>query len=345
MDIVEGILKVAGKKKPFKTADVLDLLDHKFSRQAVSGAIGELVKREKLVRRGRGPGACYVLAENVNALANSIRLSLNNEFLAEHEVLIKIREDRNFWKGISENVDSIFAYAFSEMLNNAIDHSQSKKITVEVLRSEKNLSFTVLDGGVGVFRNIMQKRALKSEMEAIQDLLKGKTTTAPKAHSGEGIFFTSKVADEFVLKSFGLQLRIDNKVDDLFVEEVKPIMKGTLVTFVIALNSKKHLSDVFRKFEAEPGNYAFDKTEIQVRLYETGTIYISRSQAKRLLVGLEKFKKIILDFDRVPTVGQAFADEVFRVFKIQHPEIEVVPVNMVEPVAFMVGRVEGGLRG
>ena len=54
------------------------------------------------------------------------------------------------------------------------------------------LSFIVNDSGIGIFRNIMQKRNLKSELEAIQDLMKGKTTTMPESHSGEGIFFTSK---------------------------------------------------------------------------------------------------------------------------------------------------------
>ena len=39
-------------------------------------------------------------------------------------------------------------------------------------------------------------------------------------------------------------------------------------------------------------------------------------------------------------VGQAFADEIFRVFKNKHPEISIDPVNMQEAVRFMIGRVE-----
>ena len=49
---------------------------------------------------------------------------------------------------------------------------------------------------------------------------------------------------------------------------------------------------------------------------------------------------MILDFDQVPTIGQAFADELFRVFANQHPEIELVPENANEPVRFMIGRVQ-----
>ena len=127
---------------------------------------------------------------------------------------------------------------------------------------------------------------------------------------------------------------------DIFVEEKKPSLKGTSVNFSINLNTQKHLNDIFQEFQSEPNTYAFDTTKPPVKLYQSGTIYISRSQAKRLLSGLEKFKKIILDFDKVPTVGQAFCDEIFRVFQSQHPEIQIIPINMIQPVEFMVKRVE-----
>jgi hypothetical protein len=41
---------------------------------------------------------------------------------------------------------------------------------------------------------------------------------------------------------------------------------------------------------------------------------ISRSQAKRLLARIELFKIVLFDFSGVETIGQAFADEIFRVF-------------------------------
>ena len=82
----------------------------------------------------------------------------------------------------------------------------------------------------------------------------------------------------------------------------------------------------------------FDKTEVLVRLYRIGTVYVSRSQARRILTGLEKFRQIVLEFDRVPTVGQAFADEIFRVFGQKYPKITIVPVNMNKAVKYMVER-------
>jgi hypothetical protein len=56
--------------------------------------------------------------------------------------------------------------------------------------------------------------------------------------------------------------------------------------------------------------------------------------------GLSKFEMIILDFDKVPTVGQAFADEIFRVFRNKYPKIKVIPINMNESVEFMIKRAE-----
>ena len=83
-----------------------------------------------------------------------------------------------------------------------------------------------------------------------------------------------------------------------------------------------------------------NKEKIILQLFMPGVMFMSRSEARSLLVGLEKFKKIVLDFDHVPNVGQAFADEVFRVFQSRHPEISIEATNMNETVRFMVERVE-----
>lgn len=343
MNTEETILKLASEKGKFTTADVLVVLKNQISRQAVSMAVNKLVKEGKLMKGGSTRGAYYVSPKYMESSTSGecVEMYLENINLKEHEVLMDIKNKSPFIKTLKDNIFSIFEYGFDEMLNNAIEHSQTKNIELKVCKNEDNVSFTITDFGVGVFKNIMQKKELKSELEAIQDLLKGKTTTVPKSHSGEGIFFTSKAVDIFILESFGLRLRIDNIINDIFVEEIKPGKDGTKVICVISLKTIKHLQEVFEKYEtkSEDGR-AFDKTEVFVRLFTAGTIFISRSQARRVLVGLEKFKTIILDFDRVSTIGQAFADEIFRVFKIKYPDIQIIPKNMNKAVEFMVERVE-----
>ena len=69
-----------------------------------------------------------------------------------------------------------------------------------------------------------------------------------------------------------------------------------------------------------------------------GHDFVSRSLAKRILMNVEKFKVIVLDFENIDNIGQGFADEVFRVFKNKNPDITIVPINMNEEIEFMINR-------
>lgn len=341
MNLKNTILDLASKEGRIKTSRVVDFFGGKYSRGWVSKVINEMAKEGKLLKGGSTIGAYYVLPERKDLILAKIsyKKKLIREGLEEHLALDDI-DHTALYLSLKDNVRSIFNYTFSEMLNNAIDHSFSNDVVVEVKKEEEYLVFVVEDHGIGVFRNIQKKKKLTSELEAIQDLLKGKTTTQPQAHSGEGIFFTSKISDKFVLESFGLRLVVDNEIGDIFLGENIEKNEGTRVTFKIALKTKKHLVDIFRKYQSNQETMAFDKTEVKIKLYTMGTVHISRSQARRVLAGLEKFKYVVLDFDKVPMIGQGFADEIFRVYKIKHPEINITFVNANEAVKFMIERVE-----
>ncbi len=338
----EIILKKAKEKGLVRTRDFS--VAHGVSRQYVSSLISQLVSENKLLKIGTTRSAVYVTAEYLDThqfeLPTRFAKKFLNKNLEEHVVLHEIERHFASYVSMPENIKSVFAYTFSEMLNNAIEHSQSKKIHVVVEIKNNKLIFEIEDFGIGVFRNIIEKRKLNNELEAIQDLLKGKMTTAPKLHSGEGIFFSSKMGDEFVLDSFGQQLIVDNKLDDIFVPKVPGQKQGTRVRFCIGMESKRHLTDIFAKYAniGEDSDYGFDKTEIRIKLYVIGGINISRSQARRVLSGLEKFNIIAMDYDGVPMVGQAFADEIYRVFKDKYPKIKIQSENMNESVRFMVER-------
>ena len=317
--------------------NIIGNLPEKRSRQWVSTLLNQLSKEGALVRTKTGRNVFYMLPAYIDLVERKTRKKFTNKSLDESVVYEKLKSSLTILINISEDLNSILYYAFTEMLNNAIEHSQSK--FTEILFEETNdaIIFEVQDKGIGVYKNIMQKKKLSSELEAIQELIKGKTTTLPHSHSGEGIFFTSKIADIFILDSFGYRLRIDNLIKDVFVEKIKSF-KGTKVRFKIKKRTTKHLNDVFHQYESEPGSHAFDKTKIYVKLFKAGTIYISRSQARRLMSNLEKFKLVILDFKGIKTIGQAFADEVFRVFTSKHPQVKIQSVNKSEAVEFMINR-------
>ena len=101
------------------------------------------------------------------------------------------------------------------------------------------------------------------------------------------------------------------------------------------------MQDIFSEFVVEnsDGMPSFDRTHIIVKLSKLGDErYISRSQARRIVLGLEKFKHVVLNFKDISTVGQGFVDEVFRVFQSKHPKIKIEYTNANEDVKFMIER-------
>jgi hypothetical protein len=58
---------------------------------------------------------------------------------------------------------------------------------------------------------------------------------------------------------------------------------------------------------------------------------------------VDRFKTVILDFAEVATIGQAFADEVFRVFVNEHPQVKIIAAHTNTEVAGMIARVETGI--
>ena len=69
-----------------------------------------------------------------------------------------------------------------------------------------------------------------------------------------------------------------------------------------------------------------------------GEGFVSRSQAKRVLARLPRFKEVLLDFEGVEAIGPAFADQIFRVFAAEHGDVHLSPVRANEQVKQMVDR-------
>jgi len=342
------------KTKPDLRAIILDILNKKgslsvrdivaktgFSRIYVQRFFKQLKDEGAIALVGKANQAHYILLEGltrdrINAQRLYVHRILRNKNLSEHTVLQQIKNESGIYQKMAPNVAAILDYAFTEMLNNAIEHSQSDVIDTVVKKTPLEVQFVVSDHGIGIFQNIMQKKGLHDHLEAVQDLLKGKQTTAPEFHSGEGIFFTSKVADSLIISSSKKKLVFDNRNDDLYVTDGR-LVAGTKVLFSIATRSSKALDDVFRSYTDD--SLEFSKTTVLVKLYRAGVDYVSRSQARRIIAGLDSFKTIELDFKGVNSIGQGFADEIFRVWQSQHPGIKVVAKNASPNVLFMIRHV------
>ena len=300
------------------------------SRQAAHGHLTRLVLAGELTAAGATRSRVYKLAiiEEVNKTYHGAGLSEDTIWREIGSPLVK---------AFPENVRDIWHYGMTEMVNNAIDHSGSPSIFVHIQRTALHTAACVMDDGEGIFLKIQKALNLFDPRESILELAKGKLTTDPANHTGEGIFFTSKMFDEYEIRSGNLYFAHGAGKPDFLLEHPnnKP---GTLVYMKLANDSPRITNDVFYAF-APPEELTFAKTIVPVRLalYE-GEKLVSRSQAKRLTMRFERFQTVILDFDGVETIGQAFADEVFRVFQNAHPSITMIAHRMTTDVEAMVNR-------
>lgn len=243
---------------------------------------------------------------------------------------------------VPRNVLDIAHHGTTEMINNAIEHSGAEHVTVRMDLRDGRLLLSVSDDGVGIFRKIAQALNLPDDRLALLELSKGKFTTDPKNHSGEGVFFTSRMFDNFQIVSGGLVFDHDvRQDDDMLFDHADAPREGTIVYMAIDIRSRRTVSEVFTAYSSGPDDYTFAKTVVPVRLAQVGDEnLVSRSQAKRLLQRVDQFRHVVLDFQSVRSIGQAFADEIFRVFALAHPEVDLVPVHAVPEVQQMIRRAE-----
>ena len=244
---------------------------------------------------------------------------------------------------LPENVYRIWSYAFTEMLNNAIDHSESPKIYGQIIKNKFETGVYISDIGVGIFEKISKYYNFDNLNDAISALFKGKLTTDAENHSGEGIFFTSRMMDKFLALSSGKIFSHDPHIDlcrDIEsipgLEEFKD-GRGTTIVMYLENNSTRTTGEVFDMFADVDGGFV--KTHIPMKNIFSGGYPVSRSQAKRLSVGFENFEEIILDFNGIDDLGQGFAHELFVVYKNKHPQIKFDIINANENVKKMINHV------
>ena len=245
------------------------------------------------------------------------------------------------FKGLEKNVFSIWRYAFTEMMNNAIEHSLSKNIVVAVFTNPLESTVIISDNGVGIFKNIQDYMKKEHNQEISLDecatlLFAGKFTTAKAMHSGEGIFFTSHLMDSFFIFSDDVLFSRNNFSD----KKINGIEKtgNTIVWMSLNNHTKKTTKEVFDRFSNVDDG--FIKTQIPIaHIFPYGSP-VSRSEGRRLGELILKFKEVDLDFTGVEEVGQAFCHELFVVWQGRNPQISLNVLNASTDVSNMIKRVK-----
>lgn len=304
------------------------------SRQAATAMLGRLV-RNGLLSPGTGQKPKTYFLRNLANVDKSFELAGLEEHVVWVEHLKPLLADH-----VTPEALNIWEYGVTEMINNAIDHSQGSTLRVQLYVNAAYSSCYITDDGEGIFKRITRLCKLPDERQAILELAKGKLTTDPSKHSGEGIFFSSRAFDYYRILSCGLTFDHVHDKPDLMIEHGPIEVKGTTVFMRHGNARTRALREVFDQF-AEPDEYTFSKTVVPVRLAKMGAeSLVSRSQAQRLLARIDRFKTVVLDFDGVETIGQAFADEIFRVFHNAHPDVELIHSKTNEQILGMIRRAQ-----
>ena len=302
------------------------------SRQAVNKHIKRLVEQGSLLVSGTTRNRKYAL-------------------WPEHEINKLFEIDGNLqedivWRGcvapllssLPDNVRDIWHYGVTKMVNNVIDHSVGDTLLLSLKKTARETGVHIMDDGIGIFNKIQQELGLQDKRHAVLELSKGKLTTDPARHSGEGIFFTSRMFDRFGIMSEGIVFSHQHGEIEDWILETKGSESGTTVFLYLSNTTSRTVKSVFDQFTTDD-DYGFNKTVVPVTLAQYGDEnLVSRSQARRMLARVDRFKAVILDFKGVEMIGQAFADETFRVFVNFHPDVELVAINTNASIESMISR-------
>lgn len=330
--ILDSIFHKKGGNIVKKASDSFEI-----SQQTVYKYIQELISDNKITKISRGN---YEIVKTVNKFYS---YNLNDIKLEEDVIFDETL--KNHISQFNVNVYNIWQYAFTEMVNNVIDHSEADKLKIYIGQNALATWVNIYDNGVGIFEKIKKFYNYSVIDDAIISLFKGKLTTDKDNHSGEGIFFTSHIMDHFGVISSNKVFSQNNTSESLSnLEETSSKMqsykdaKGTLVIMSLVNDTNRSLKEVFDMYSNDDGGFTITNIPMK-RICDTG-YPVSRSQAKRLYFGFDKFEKVILDFEGVEEIGQGFADELFRVFCKKHPDIQIECINTNEAIEKMINRVK-----
>ncbi len=302
------------------------------TRTTIHRYVVRLGEEGLLTAHGKTRARRYVLTSLVSEVF-AIEISAG---LAEHHVW-RFRV-LPFLKDLPKNVLGVCRYGFTEMLNNVIDHSGSTKCLILIRRNYADVGILIRDYGIGIFKKIQRDFGLEDARAALLELSKGKLTSDKARHSGEGIYFTSRMFDRFQIASGSLLYDRNRQDDDDWLIETgdrNSPTAGTRVYLGVSTDIDWSTEDVFEKYSGYKVGFRRTHVPVKLGLYPDDEL-VSRSQAKRILARFENFSEVLLDFEGVPRIGQPFADEIFRVFKLDHPDIGVLAVRANSKIRKMI---------
>ena len=166
----------------------------------------------------------------------------------------------------------------------------------------------IMDNGVGIFRKIQGALGLLDERHAIFELSKGKLTTDPQRHTGEGLFFTSRMFDAFDILSGSVFFTHAFGQEEDWLLERPTTLDGTAIFMRLNSYTSRTMRTIFDEFTSDPDEPAFSRTVVPVQLaqYDDRANFSISSQTGIGPASISSAQSC-LDFKNVPTIGQAFS--------------------------------------
>lgn len=238
---------------------------------------------------------------------------------------------------LPDTVARMAQHAFTELLNNAVEHSGGSRVTVSMRQTPQQLQLLVSDDGRGIFDAIGETYQISDPVLAMLELAKGKLSTRPDRHSGRGLFFTARLADVIDLHANNVAFQQCDWQREQWRRSRPACRHGSSVYVGICLDTQRTLAEVLHRYSLDGLGCGFERTVVPLKLISEAQVALdSRAQAQRVASRLQRFRRVELDFDGLADVGHGFVDELLRVFHHQHPEVELVALNMAPNVAAMV---------
>ncbi len=305
------------------------------SRRAVLAALRKLQDAGWLTRSGTkarpvfAPGSIRQVARNYTLHGLQEDLPWQRDF-APHFALPK-------------HVERMVQHGFTELVNNAADHSGGTSVTVSLRQTPTHVQLLVSDDGIGVFDRICTAFSLEDPGHAMLELSKGRLTSSPEAHTGRGLFFCSQLADVFDIHANNTAYQ-RRAWETAGWRKGKPLPRqGSSIYMAIALNTTRTLDGVMAAWSTAGDGIAFDQTVVQLRLLVSeGQALDSRAQGRRVGSRLAAFKRAEISFEGVTDVGHGFADELFRVFARANPQVNLVPTHTTPRIDALIKAAQAG---
>jgi anti-sigma regulatory factor (Ser/Thr protein kinase) len=305
------------------------------SRRAVQAALRRLVEAHWLSRGGSsrrpvfGPGLLRQVARSYTLHGMQEDIPWQRDFAPHFD--------------LPPHVTRMIRHGFTELVNNAADHSGGSSVTVSLRQTPSHVQLLVSDDGCGVFDKICQAFDIADAQHAMLELSKGRLTSQPEMHTGRGLFFSSQLADVFDIHANNTAFQ-RRAWEASGWQPGRPLPRqGSSIYMAIALDTQRTLDQVLEAWSVDGTGIEFDQTTIALRLLAgPGQPLDSRAQARRVAARLPMFKRAEISFDGVEDVGHGFADELFRVFARAHQEVELRPTHMTPRIAALVKSAQNG---